>query len=102
MFDYEARYTAGLTTYFTPARLEDEPARQASGAGGGGAPSARPRDLSRTDAVVGADGTVQFLEVNVSPGLTETSMLPMAAEAAGEDLGVLYSRLIEAAIVRGQ
>ncbi len=59
------------------------------------------RDVSRTDAIVAEDGTVQFLEVNVSPGLTETSMLPMAVEAAGEELGELYSRLIERSIARG-
>lgn len=102
VFDYEARYTAGLTTYFTPARLDDEQARGAAELAVAAHRALGLRDLSRTDAVVGADGTVQFLEVNVSPGLTETSMLPMAAEAAGEDLGVLYSRLIEAAILRTQ
>jgi len=39
------------------------------------------RDLSRTDAIVTEDGTVHVLEVNVSPGLTETSLLPTAAAA---------------------
>ena len=58
------------------------------------------KDVSRTDAIVDEDGRVQFLEVNVSPGLTETSMLPMSVEAAGEDLGGLYATLIERAIAR--
>jgi D-alanine-D-alanine ligase len=52
------------------------------------------RDLSRTDAIVSADGTVHFLEVNVSPGLTETSMFPMAIEAAGYELGEVLARLL--------
>ncbi len=56
--------------------------------------------MSRTDAIVTADGVAHFLEVNVSPGLTETSMLPMSVAAAGEDLGALYSTLIERAIAR--
>jgi D-alanine-D-alanine ligase len=51
-------------------------------------------DLSRTDAIVSADGEVHFLEVNVSPGLTETSMFPMAVEAAGYELGEVLARLL--------
>ena len=53
------------------------------------------RDVSRTDAVVDADGRVQILEVNVSPGLTETSLLPTAVRAAGMKLGDLYGALVE-------
>ena len=51
-------------------------------------------DLSRTDAIVAADGEVHFLEVNVSPGLTETSMFPMAVEAAGYELGEVLAQLL--------
>jgi D-alanine-D-alanine ligase len=51
-------------------------------------------DLSRTDAIITPDGEVHFLEVNVSPGLTETSMFPMAVEAAGHDLGDVIARLL--------
>jgi D-alanine-D-alanine ligase len=59
------------------------------------------RDVSRTDAVVDAAGRVQILEVNVSPGLTDTSLLPTAAVAAGLDLGRLYARLVDRAVARG-
>jgi D-alanine-D-alanine ligase len=51
-------------------------------------------DLSRTDAIVSPDGEVHFLEVNVSPGLTETSMFPMAVEAAGYEMGQVLARLL--------
>jgi D-alanine-D-alanine ligase len=51
-------------------------------------------DLSRTDAIVSPDGEVHFLEVNVSPGLTETSMFPMAVEAAGYRLGDVLAQLL--------
>jgi D-alanine-D-alanine ligase len=51
-------------------------------------------DLSRTDAIITPDGEVHFLEVNVSPGLTETSMFPMAVEAAGYELGEVLARLL--------
>lgn len=101
VFDYEARYTAGMTTYHTPARLPDDVAAAAADLAVAAHRVLGLRDVSRTDAVVDAEGRVQFLEVNVSPGLTETSMLPMASEADGLDIGVLYSRLLEAAIARG-
>jgi D-alanine-D-alanine ligase len=58
------------------------------------------RDVSRTDAVVTPSGEIYFLEVNVSPGLTETSLLPMATEAAGRSLGEIYAELIDRAINR--
>lgn len=101
VFDYEARYTAGMTTYYTPARLTAESAAAAAELAVAAHVTLGLRDLSRTDAMVDAQGRVHFLEVNVSPGLTETSMLPMAVSAAGEDLGALYSRLVEGAITRG-
>jgi D-alanine-D-alanine ligase len=58
------------------------------------------RDISRTDAIVTPDGIVQFLEVNVSPGMTETSLLPMAVEAAGLELGAVCSTLLRRAAAR--
>lgn len=100
IFDYESRYTAGLTTYFTPARLSDEVAAAAADLAIGAHRVLGLRDVSRTDAIVAPDGTVHFLEVNVSPGLTETSMLPMSVDAAGRDLGELYANLVERAITR--
>ena len=100
IFDYESRYTAGLTTYFTPARLSDEVAAAAADLAIGAHRVLGLRDVSRTDAIAAPDGTVHFLEVNVSPGLTETSMLPMSVEAAGRDLGELYATLVERAIAR--
>jgi D-alanine-D-alanine ligase len=100
VYDYTARYTAGLTTFHAPARLS--PA--AAAAVGELAVAAHRllglRDVSRTDAIVDGDGDVQFLEVNVSPGLTETSLLPMAVEAAGGSLGDVFSGLVDRALSR--
>ena len=58
------------------------------------------RDLSRTDLIVSGD-QVFFLEVNVAPGMTETSTLPMALQAAGLDLGVACRDLLCLAAARG-
>lgn len=101
VFDYESRYTAGLTTYYTPARLDEATATAAAELAIGAHRTLGLRDVSRTDAIADPDGTVHFLEVNVSPGLTETSLLPMAVEAAGGSLGELYAGLVERAVARG-
>ena len=94
VFDYTARYTPGLTEYHSPARLPDHVAERAAELSVRVHRALGLADLSRTDAIVSADGEVHFLEVNVSPGLTETSMFPMAVEAAGYDLGDVLSRLL--------
>jgi D-alanine-D-alanine ligase len=99
-YDYEARYTAGETDFFVPARISEASATAAHDLALTAHRVLGLRDLSRTDAIVDAAGAVHFLEVNVSPGLTETSLLPMAAEAAGVDLGGLYRDLLLRAAAR--
>lgn len=93
-YDYAARYTAGATRFFVPARVSDEAAARAAAIAVLAHRTLGLRDLSRTDLVVDADGTPWFLEVNVAPGLTETSLLPQAAEASGLQLGALYRDLV--------
>jgi D-alanine-D-alanine ligase len=101
VYDYTSRYTAGLTDFFAPARLSDADAKSVGELGVAAHRLLGLRDISRTDAVVCADGTVQFLEVNLSPGLTETSTVPMAVEASGASLGSVFGELVSRAIERG-
>lgn len=96
VFDYTARYTPGLTEYHAPARIPDEVAARAAAVAVRVHEVLGLADLSRTDAIITPDGEVHFLEVNVSPGLTETSMFPMAVEAAGYELGDVIARLLAA------
>ncbi|MEN3359246.1 MAG: D-alanine-D-alanine ligase [Mycobacteriales bacterium] len=100
VFDYAARYTAGMTTYHTPARLPAETAARVAEVAVRAHTVLGLRDISRTDAIVTPDGTVEFLEVNVAPGMTETSLLPMAVEAAGLDLGRVCGTLLARAAHR--
>jgi D-alanine-D-alanine ligase len=100
VFDYAARYTAGMTTYHTPARLPSAAADAVAAAAVRAHEALGLRDVSRTDAIVTADGVVQFLEVNVSPGMTATSMLPMSIEAAGLEPGEVVATLLERAATR--
>lgn len=101
-FDYEARYTAGTTTYHTPARLAPQVLEAASDLALAAHRVLGLRDVSRTDMIVTPAGEVHFLEVNVSPGLTETSMLPMSVAAAGRTVGEVYQDLIARAIDRSR
>lgn len=100
IFDYEARYTAGLSTYHTPARLGVEVAAAAADLALQAHRVLGLRDISRTDVIVDEAGTVHFLEVNVSPGLTETSMLPMSVSASGRELGPVYRQLLTRSVER--
>lgn len=100
VYDYAARYTAGLTSYQAPAELSAETAAAARDVAVAAHRLLGLRDVSRTDAIIDADGIVHFLEVNVSPGLTETSLLPMAIEAADRSLGEVFGGLIERAVSR--
>ncbi|MCG8917967.1 D-alanine--D-alanine ligase [Actinokineospora sp. PR83] len=102
VYDYTARYTAGLTTFHTPARLSPETAAAVADLAVSAHRLLGLRDVSRTDAVVDADGAVHFLEVNLSPGLTETSLVPMAIEAAGLSFGEIYAGLVERAVARAR
>ena len=100
-FDYAARYTAGRTEYYAPARLSEASARAVAAAAVTAHNALGLRDLSRSDLIVTPSGEVLFLEVNVAPGMTETSMLPMALEAAGLDFGVVCRELLIRAARRG-
>jgi len=101
VFDYTARYTAGLTTFHAPARLAPDAAERVGALAVSAHRLLGLRDVSRTDAIIDASGEPQFLEVNVSPGLTETSSLPMAVLAAGMSLGEVFAGLVERAVARG-
>ena len=79
-FDYAARYTAGATEYFAPARLAEEAAGACRDAAMAAWSALRLRDVTRVDMIVDAEGVPWVLEVNVSPGMTETSLLPMGGQ----------------------
>ena len=100
VYDYAARYTAGMTEFFAPARLTEAEAEAVAACAVQAHQALGLSCVSRTDILLDEDGTPWFLEVNVGPGLTETSLLPLAAGAADLDLGILYRDLVVAAIQR--
>lgn len=100
VYDYAARYTAGLTTWHVPARLDPVVAARVTDTALEAYKALGLRDLSRIDVIVSEDGEPQVLGCNVSPGLTETSLLPLAVQAAGVDLGAVLRALVERAVAR--
>ena len=100
VYDYAARYTAGHTEYVTPARLSSSVAEEVARVAVTAHTALGLRDLSRVDLVVDPSGEVHLLEVNVSPGMTETSLLPMAVEADGLELGQVLGDLLARAAAR--
>ena len=102
VYSFEARYNAGETRFFVPARIDPDVAARAEQAELDAHSALGLRHLSRVDLIVDGAGTPWFLEANVLPGLTETSILPQALEAAGHDLGWVYSALADAAIAESR
>lgn len=100
VYDYAARYTAGLTTWHVPARLDPDVAQEVSLTAVAAHTALGLRDLSRVDLIVSPDGSAHVLEVSVAPGMTETSLLPMAVGAAGLDFGKVLAGLVGRAVHR--
>ncbi|MEO5920298.1 MAG: D-alanine--D-alanine ligase [Pseudolysinimonas sp.] len=98
VYSFEARYNAGETRFYVPARVSDDVAARAAETALTAHRALGLRHISRVDIIVDGAGTPWFLEANVLPGLTETSLLPQALEAAGHDLGWVYSTLAETAL----
>ena len=101
-FSFEARYSADLITIALPAPLPEHALTAAAEAAVLAHTVLGLRDLSRTDLIVDDEGTPWFLEASVSPGLTETSVLPLAAVEAGRPLGQLLADLLGKAHRRAQ
>lgn len=97
-YDYGARYTAGATEFFVPARLSADVLAACATAATTVHTTLGLRHWSRVDLIVDSEGTPWFLEVNVAPGMTETSTYPQAVTAAGLDLGPVVASLIDQAI----
>lgn len=93
VYDYTARYTAGATEFVVPAGLDPAVAEACAEVATTAHRALGLRDLSRSDLIVDGDGAIWFLEVNVAPGMTETSLVPLSVEAAGLDLGKVFGSL---------
>lgn len=102
VYDFDARMSTDAVDFFAPARIAPEAASRAADVARRVHELLGCRDVSRVDLVVAHDGTPYVLECNTSPGMTETSLLPMAAAAADMSFQDVVSRVIRAALSRGE
>lgn len=93
-YDFAARYTHGATEFFAPARLDDAALERCRQVAVDAYELAGCRHVSRADLMVDEQGQPWVLELDTCPGMTETSLLPMAAQAAGWDFAALCERII--------
>jgi D-alanine-D-alanine ligase len=96
-YDFEARYEIGRTRFECPAELGEAEAAAVTEAALGAYRTLGCAGFARVDLMLGADGP-EVLEVNAIPGLTETSLLPQAAEAAGMPFEALVERILDLAL----
>jgi D-alanine-D-alanine ligase len=100
MYDFDARYEIGRTSFVCPADLPEAVTARAQELAVTVHELLGCRDVSRVDLLCDAQEGLHVLEVNVIPGLTETSLLPQAADAAGVAFDELVARLVERALAR--
>lgn len=101
LYSYDARYEIGRTEYICPAELEPGVEAAVRDAATASWDALGCEGFARVDIMLGDDGP-QVLEVNAVPGLTDTSLLPMAAEAAGIGFEELCRRIVELALARSR
>ncbi|MEX0706192.1 MAG: D-alanine--D-alanine ligase [Nitriliruptoraceae bacterium] len=97
-YDFAARYTAGATEFHVPARLDEDVRRTCERTAVTAYDAIGARHVSRADMIVDRDGVPWILELDTCPGLTSTSLLPMAAAAAGIEFDALCVQLVELAL----
>ncbi len=97
-YDFSARYTPGAATLRAPSRLPTDVVEHASKIAYAAYEGAGARHVTRVDMMVDDDGAPWLLELDTCPGMTETSLLPAAAEAAGMTFEQLCDRIVRAAL----
>lgn len=99
-YDYANKYTAGKTEYLCPAPFDPATTRRIQAVALGAFDAVGGGDYARVDVMVRPSGEPVVLEINTLPGMTETSLLPKAAAAAGTDYAALCQRMVELAMRR--
>ncbi len=94
-YDYEAKYTKGMTEFVLPAKLSEERTKEAQELAKKTFRALNCSGYARVDMIAGTDGKTYILEVNTLPGMTDTSDLPAMAEVAG----ISYDALVEKILV---
>ena len=100
IYDYECKYTPGMAVEEFPARLSDEETRTVQSLARKAFDALKLRGYARIDFRMSPDGTFYCLEANTLPGMTQTSLIPQAAAAAGISFPELCDRIVQLALDR--
>jgi D-alanine-D-alanine ligase len=100
VYDYQHKYTAGMTEYLFPAPVPEELTKFVASAAEGAFAACRCRDFARVDFMLPPAGGAVILEINTLPGLTPTSLLPKSASCCGYSFGTLVRALVGPALAR--
>ena len=98
LYDYEAKYTPGMSEHVIPAEIEDHVYRTVQEGALKAHRALGCRGISRSDFIVTPGNEAYILEVNTIPGMTRTSLIPDAAKAAGIEFPDLIAFLVELAL----
>ncbi len=99
-FNYHSKYTSGAAREITPARLPEPTLKAIQRTAVGVHRAVGARGFSRTDMIVDREGQIFVLEINTIPGLTDTSLIPQGAAAAGMGFPELLHTVIQATLRR--
>jgi len=94
-FDFQSKYTEGMTRYLVPAPLEASVAQAAQKYAAIAYEKMGLKGIARADFIVDSEGTPRFLEINTIPGMTATSLSPMAAA----EYGIPFEELVEKLLI---
>ena len=96
-YDYDAKYTSGKTDYTCPANLSQKETQYCQNTAARVYKVLRGNGTPRIDVILDSEGIPHVLEMNTIPGMTPTSLLPMAAKQAGMDFDDLVIKILKSA-----
>ncbi|NOT12333.1 MAG: D-alanine--D-alanine ligase [Methylococcaceae bacterium] len=97
-YDYEAKYQATTTQYHCPCGLDEDQERELGNLAVKAGEVVGIKGWARVDVFIDADGQYQLIEINTVPGMTDHSLVPMAAKQAGIDFDELVWRVLETSL----
>ena len=98
LYDYECKYTSGMSEYFCPADIDEESTKNIKKIALKIHRLLKCRHYSRVDFLLDSKNKLWFLEINTLPGMTETSLLPKSLDAAGYNFTDVIQMIIDEAI----
>lgn len=95
LYDYECKYTKGMTQYICPAEIQEELAKEIQKQAIVAFNACKGEVFGRVDFILDENNIPYFLEINTIPGMTDLSLVPMAAKAVGISFNELIKKIIE-------